>query len=50
MGRNAKQKRDTQTLVIAGHEVEISSSSKILFPKTKQTKLDLVQYYVTVAD
>src|SRR5204863_3166158 len=35
---------------IAGHEVSISNPGKILFPKPKYTKLDLVDYYVTVAD
>src|SRR5262245_57398301 len=35
---------------IAGHEVTISNPDKILFPKPKYTKLDLVNYYVAVAD
>ena len=38
------------TRTIAGHEVTISNPGKILFPKPKYTKLDLVNYYMTVAD
>jgi DNA primase len=47
-GRPAATAALTQT--IAGHEVTISNPGKILFPKPKYTKLDLVNYYVTVAD
>ena len=35
---------------IAGHEVTISNPDKILFPKPKYTKRDLVEYYLAVAD
>src|SRR5258705_1761217 len=35
---------------IAGHEVTISNPDKVLFPKPKYTKLDLVNYYVAVAE
>src|SRR2546426_5604846 len=38
------------TRTIAGHEVTISNPEKILFPKPKYTKLDLVDYYLAVAD
>jgi DNA ligase D-like protein (predicted polymerase) len=38
------------TRSIAGHEVTISNPEKVLFPKPKYTKLDLVNYYVAVAD
>src|ERR1041384_876891 len=38
------------TRTIAGHEVTISNPGKVLFPKPKYTKLDLVEYYVAVAD
>src|SRR5216117_3384869 len=38
------------TRTIAGHEVTISNPEKILFPKPKYTKLDLVNYYLAVAD
>ena len=35
---------------IAGHEVTISNPDKILFPKPKYSKLDLINYYLAVAD
>jgi bifunctional non-homologous end joining protein LigD len=38
------------TLDIEGHEVTISNPQKVLFPKPKYTKLDLVHYYLAVAD
>src|SRR5437899_9230985 len=38
------------TRMIVGHEVTISNPDKILFPKPKYTKLDLVDYYLAVAD
>src|ERR1051325_6935067 len=38
------------TRTIAGHEVTISNPGKVLFPKPQYTKLDLVEYYVAVAD
>jgi bifunctional non-homologous end joining protein LigD len=37
-------------LVVEGREVSISNPRKILFPKPKHTKLDLVQYYLAVAE
>jgi bifunctional non-homologous end joining protein LigD len=37
-------------LAVAGREVEISNPGKILFPKPKHTKLDLVHHYLAVAD
>src|SRR5213079_2864400 len=38
------------TLHLGGHEVTISNPDKLLFPKPKYTKLDLVNYYVAVAE
>src|SRR2546428_7098441 len=38
------------TRMIVGHEVTISNPEKILFPKPKYTKLDLVNYYLAVAE
>src|SRR5258705_4828605 len=35
---------------IAGYEVTVSHPGKVLFPKPKYTKLDLVDYYVAVAE
>jgi bifunctional non-homologous end joining protein LigD len=37
-------------LVVEGREVSISNPRKILFPKPNHTKLDLVQYYLAVAE
>ena len=36
-------------LEAAGHEVAISNPSKVYFPRTGHTKLDLVRYYLAVA-
>jgi len=43
-------KGESLTRMIAGHEVTISNPDKVLFPKPKYTKRDLVEYYITVAD
>jgi DNA ligase D len=43
-------KKDATVLELAGHEVSISSPSKVFFPERGETKLDLVQHYVTVAE
>ena len=39
-----------EILTVDGHEVAISNPAKVLFPKTGHTKLDLVRYYLAVAD
>jgi bifunctional non-homologous end joining protein LigD len=39
-----------QVLTTAGREVPISNPDKVLFPQAGLTKLDLVNYYVTVAE
>ena len=39
-----------ETLQVAGHEVTISNPDKIYFPRAGHTKLDLVKYYLAVAD
>ena len=39
-----------EVLTIGGREVSISNPGKIYFPETGHTKLDLVRYYVAVAD
>jgi bifunctional non-homologous end joining protein LigD len=39
-----------EILEVAGHEVAISNPGKVFFPRTGHTKLDLVRYYLTVAD
>jgi DNA ligase D-like protein (predicted polymerase) len=39
-----------ETLEVAGREVTVTNPDKIFFPRTGHTKLDLVRYYLTVAD
>src|SRR3954466_7541345 len=41
---------DAETLTVAGREVAISHPDKVLFPRAKYTKLDLVQYYIAVSE
>src|SRR5689334_22547244 len=43
-------KADREVLAIAGQEVSISNPKKILFPQAGYTKLDVVRYYLAVAD
>src|ERR671930_720268 len=39
-----------EVLAIAGREVTVTNPDKVFFPQTGHTKLDLVRYYLTVAD
>ncbi len=39
-----------EIVIAAGREVPISNPSKVLFPEAGYTKLDLVRYYLAVAD
>ena len=41
---------DTHVLEIAGQQVSISSPGKVFFPQHGQTKLELVEYYLQVAE
>ncbi len=41
---------DAERLEIAGREVSITSPGKVFFPESGETKLDLVRYYLRVAD
>lgn len=41
---------EPEPLVVSGREVTISNPHKVLFPKPKYTKLDLVRYYLAVAE
>jgi bifunctional non-homologous end joining protein LigD len=41
---------EREVLKIDGREVAVSNPGKILFPKPKHTKLDLVRYYLAVAE
>jgi DNA ligase D-like protein (predicted polymerase) len=44
------KKEEREVLDIDGHEVSVSNPRKVLFPGPGYTKLDVVRYYVTVAD
>jgi bifunctional non-homologous end joining protein LigD len=46
MARAAEQ----EVLTVAGREITISNPHKVLFPQAGYTKLDLVRYYLAVAD
>ncbi|HEX4621970.1 MAG TPA: non-homologous end-joining DNA ligase [Myxococcaceae bacterium] len=41
---------DKVVLSVAGREVPVSNPGKVFFPQTGYTKLDLVKYYVAVAE
>src|SRR5262245_65310775 len=41
---------ERETLQVDGREVAVSNPAKVLFPKAKHTKLDLVRYYLAVAE
>jgi bifunctional non-homologous end joining protein LigD len=41
---------ERELIEIAGREVAVSNPGKVLFPQPGYTKLDLVRYYVAVAD
>ena len=43
-------KAEREVLTIDGCEVAISNPRKVLFPEAGYTKLDLVRYYLAVAD
>jgi bifunctional non-homologous end joining protein LigD len=49
-GRADREHDDSQLLEIDGRRVAISHPSKVLFPKAGHSKLDLVRYYLAVAD
>jgi DNA ligase D-like protein (predicted polymerase) len=41
---------ERELLVVAGREIVISNPRKVLFPRLRYTKLDLVRYYLAVAE
>ncbi len=43
-------KTEQELLVVAGREVAVTNPRKVLFPQAGHTKLDLVRYYLAVAD
>jgi bifunctional non-homologous end joining protein LigD len=48
--KDAAMAKEATTLEAAGHQVRLSSPSKVFFPKPGFTKLDLAEYYLAVAD
>jgi bifunctional non-homologous end joining protein LigD len=46
----ASSKAAAEVLTVSGKEVSVSNPQKVLFPEPNLTKLDLVQYYLAVAD
>ncbi len=42
--------RKSETLELTGGDVTITNPDKVFFPRTGHTKLDLVRYYLAVAD
>jgi DNA ligase D-like protein (predicted polymerase) len=43
-------KPEREVIEVAGREVSISNPNKVLFPEAGHTKLDLVRYYLAVAE
>ncbi len=43
-------KADREVLTVAGQDVSISNPNKVLFPQSGYTKLDVVRYYLAIAD
>ena len=43
-------KADKEILIVDGTEIAVSNPDKVLFPQAGHTKLDLVRYYLAVAD
>ena len=43
-------KGEQEILSVAGRDIAISNPAKVLFPQAGYTKLDLVRYYLTVAE
>ena len=48
--KRAQVSNAPEVLVVEGREVQITNPRKILFPRPKYTKLDLVRYYLAVAE
>jgi DNA ligase D-like protein (predicted polymerase) len=46
----AQSARKSASLEVAGREVTVSNPDKVIFPEPGLTKLDLVNYYLSVAD
>ena len=49
-GYRSRMASPKEILAVSGREVAISNPQKVYFPQTGHTKLDLVRYYLSVAD
>jgi DNA ligase D-like protein (predicted polymerase) len=49
-GGTQHERRSAKVITVAGREVAISNPDKVLFPAPKHTKLDLVRYYLALAE
>src|SRR5215475_2499243 len=49
-GGGVATRTERETLTIAGREITVTNPQKVLFPHAGHTKLDLVTYYLAVAD
>src|ERR1700710_2239281 len=48
--RPMSSESESEVLSVAGRDVAISNPGKVLFPEAGYTKLDLVRYYIAVAE
>jgi DNA ligase D len=46
----ARARTDVEAVIVDDHEVTITHPAKVLFPRAGYTKLDIVRYYLDVAD
>ena len=49
-GRDEDLDEDVEILEIDGHEVRVTSPGKVFFPQRRETKLDLIRYYLAVRE
>jgi bifunctional non-homologous end joining protein LigD len=50
VGERPSKGAEQETLTVSGREIAVSNPRKVLFPQAGYTKLDLVRYYLAVAD
>ena len=50
MAGHMPAKADKEILLVDGTEIAVTNPAKVLFPQAGHTKLDVVRYYLAVAD
>jgi DNA ligase D-like protein (predicted polymerase) len=50
VGKAKRKDDEPERIAVMGREISISNPHKVLFPKPKYTKIDLVRYYLDVAE